>query len=83
MKIDLKLYATLTKFLPEGSDNHTVKLDVAAGTTATQVIEDRKLPKESCFLVLVNGVFLTPELRDTQPIKDGDTLAIWPPIAGG
>lgn len=83
MKIQLKLYATLTKFLPEGADNHTVELDVPAGTTPTQVIEDVKLPKESCFLVLINGTYLTPDQRDTQPMQEGQTLAIWPPIAGG
>ncbi len=83
MKIELKLYATLTRYLPQGSVNHTAVLDVAAGATPSRVIEDMKLPKEACFLVLVNGIFVTPEERDAKPIREGDALAIWPPIAGG
>lgn len=83
MKMQLKLYASLTKFLPEGSAHHTAEIDVTEGVTPTQVIEDMGLPKESCFLVLVNGVYLTPDERDERPMKEGEALSIWPPIAGG
>jgi sulfur carrier protein ThiS len=31
----------------------------------------------------VNGVFIPPDARATTSLKDGDTLAVWPPIAGG
>ena len=34
-------------------------------------------------LVLVNGVYVQPEERASRVLKDGDVLAIWPPIAGG
>jgi sulfur carrier protein ThiS len=83
MKMQLKLYASLTKFLPEGSANHTAELDVDEGMTATQVIEKMQLPKEACFLVLLDGIYLTPEERDVRPIREGEALSIWPPIAGG
>lgn len=83
MKIDLKLYATLMRYLPAGASDHTAELDVAEGTTPSQLIDDMKLPPESCFLVLVNGVFVPPEERKTRSMHAGDVLAIWPPIAGG
>lgn len=83
MKIELKLYASLSRYLPPGAKQHRVDLDVAEGTTPAQLIEDRQLPKESCFLVLLNGVYLTPAERETRQIKEGDAIAIWPPIAGG
>lgn len=83
MKMQLKLYASLTKFLPEGSANHTAMLDVADGATPTQIIEYMALPKEACFLVLVDGVYLSPEERDVRPMREGEALSIWPPIAGG
>ncbi|HVS27470.1 MAG TPA: MoaD/ThiS family protein [Burkholderiales bacterium] len=34
-------------------------------------------------LVLVNGFYVYPTERTTRNLKDGDVLAIWPPIAGG
>jgi len=83
MRIELKLYATLMRYLPEDAVSHSAMLDVPEGITAAQLIEDRKLPEKSCFLVLVDGIYLTPEERRTRPLKEGDTLAIWPPIAGG
>lgn len=83
MKIELKLYATLSHYLPQDAKRQTVVLDVAEGMTPGRLIEERKLPKEACFLVLLNGVFVPPTERDTRRMQDGDALAIWPPIAGG
>jgi sulfur carrier protein ThiS len=83
MKVELKLYATLTRYLPDGAVDHAAELDVAEGMTPARLIEDMKLPPESCFLVLINGVFVPPEERATRAMSAGDVLAIWPPIAGG
>lgn len=83
MKVELKLYASLSRFLPNGAVDHKVMLDVADDTTPSQLIDALKLPRESCFLVLVNGIFLPPEERESRPMHEGDALAIWPPIAGG
>ena len=83
MKIELKLYASLMRFLPEDAVSHAASLDVPEGMTPAKLIEDQKLPAESCFLVLLNGVYLTPAERETRQIQEGDAIAIWPPIAGG
>lgn len=83
MKIELKLFASLSQYLPDGAQRNQITLDVADGTTPTRLIEDMKLPREACFLVLINGVYLTSEERDARAITEGDALAIWPPIAGG
>jgi molybdopterin converting factor small subunit len=34
-------------------------------------------------LVLVNGKYIEPSQRASYALKEGDVLAIWPPIAGG
>jgi sulfur carrier protein ThiS len=83
MKVELKLYASLSRYLPKGAVDHAVTLDLAEGVTPSQVIDEMKLPRESCFLVLVNGVFVPPEERASRTMHEGDALAIWPPIAGG
>ena len=83
MQITFKLYATLTDYLPENADKHAVKLDITENTTAFQIIDRFKVPREMAHLVLLNGVYLQPEERATRTFKEGDTLAVWPPVAGG
>ncbi|MHB8667657.1 MAG: sulfur carrier protein ThiS [Burkholderiales bacterium] len=84
MKVTLKLYATLSDHLPdEARKTNALELDLAAGTTPAQVIESRNLPRKLCHLVLIDGVFVPPAARATRALTEGETLAIWPPIAGG
>ncbi len=84
MKITLKLFATLTDYLPaESRYTNIVELEVAPGATLLQVIDPYKLPPALVHLVLVNGRYIAPEQRATEVLSEGDVLAIWPPIAGG
>jgi molybdopterin converting factor small subunit len=84
MKITLKLFATLTDYLPPASKyTNIVELEVPDGSTITQVTEPYRLPEKLVHLVLVNGRYIAPEQRAAEALKDGDVLAIWPPIAGG
>ncbi|MFN3629492.1 MAG: MoaD/ThiS family protein [Casimicrobiaceae bacterium] len=84
MKITLKLFASLTDFLPpEARRENQVALDYTDAPSVSEVIERFALPPKSVHLVLVNGAFIAPEARATHRLADGDVLAIWPPIAGG
>ncbi len=83
MQITFKLYATLTDYLPERLDKHAVKVDIPENATAWQIIDQFKVPRAMAHLVLLNGVYLAPEERNTRTFKEGDTLAVWPPVAGG
>ncbi len=84
MQVTFKLFAMLQDYLPpEGRKDNVLALDLADGTTIQQVIERFALPEKSCKLVLVDGTFVPPAERDTRTLKEGETLAIWPPIAGG
>ena len=84
MKVTLKLYATLSDHLPtDARKTNAIELDLAAGTTPAQVIADQNLPRKLCHLVLIDGVFIPPALRAQRALAEGETLAIWPPIAGG
>jgi molybdopterin synthase sulfur carrier subunit len=84
MNITLKLFATLTDYLPaESRYTNIVELDVATGTTIGQIIEQHRLPPKWVHLVLVNGTYIAPENRVSEALIEGDVLAIWPPIAGG
>ncbi len=84
MKITLKLFATLTDYLPvESRYTNVIELELAPGTCIGQVIERFSLPEKWVHLVLVNGSYVAPDQRQSQPLLEGDVLAIWPPIAGG
>lgn len=79
----LKLYAMLADHLPASAQRNKITIEIDETSTIAQVIASRNLPVALCHLVLLNGVFVAPADRATAVIKDGDTLAIWPPVAGG
>jgi sulfur carrier protein ThiS len=83
MKIRIKLFALLSRYLPPDSTGNEADLEVPDGATAAAIIADLELPSEHCHLVLVNGVYLAPGARGDRPLQEGDALAIWPPVAGG
>ena len=83
MQITVKLYATLTDYLPPDAEKHATKIDVDGDATPYSVIDCFKVPREMAHLVLLNGIYLQPADRDRPTLKDGDTLAVWPPVAGG
>ncbi|MCX5894818.1 MAG: MoaD/ThiS family protein [Proteobacteria bacterium] len=79
MKIKLKLFATFREFLPEGTDGHSCALDLNDGTKVDAVINQIRLPGDVPKIILVNGI----QKNAQEVLKDGDTLSIFPPIAGG
>lgn len=83
MKITLKLYASLGQYLPEGAARNEASIEVDEGTTIDGVLTRWNVPKESCHLVLLNGVFQPPGTWASVELGAGDALAIWPPVAGG
>ena len=84
MKVTLKLYATLSDHLPDAARRtNALELNLDPGTTPAKVIEGQNLPLKLCHLVLIDGVFIPPAERARRTLNEGETLAIWPPIAGG
>lgn len=84
MKIILKLFASLTDYLPpQAKQGNLVEIEIAPDATISQIIERFALPEKLVHLVLVNGAYVEPENRLSRTLKEGDALAIWPPIAGG
>lgn len=83
MTITFKLYASLGEYLPEQAIDNQIQLAITETTTVNELIDRYNVPRELAHLVLINGVFIQPEDRDKHTFNDGDTLAIWPPVAGG
>lgn len=74
MKIELKLFVTLSQY---GKEIQTVDLPERA--TVSDVIEMFKIPENMPKLNILNNV----HVKRDHVLKDGDTLALFPPIAGG
>jgi sulfur carrier protein ThiS len=84
MRITFKLFATLQDYLPpEGKKTNALPLDLEEGTTVDQIVERFSLPRKLVHLVLIDGNFVPPAERAGRVLREGETLAIWPPVAGG
>lgn len=73
--IDLKLYATLNKFLPSTPNQYSVE----SGETVLSLIEKLGIPVNQAKLIFINGV--KSEL--TTPLHGGERVGIFPPVGGG
>ena len=83
MKLTFKLFASLGEYLPADSKNHAATIEVEDDASVNDVVAQFNIPEDQVHLVLLNGVYLHPQQRLESQFKEGDTLAIWPPVAGG
>jgi sulfur carrier protein ThiS len=88
VRITFKLFAMLSDHLPnevdgERREGNQIALELPEGTTVQQVVDRFNLPTRLVHLVLVDGAYVAPAARGGRVLKDGEALAIWPPIAGG
>jgi len=74
VRVDLTLKGSLAAWLPEGHG----RLELPAGTTVDGVLPALGASPVHCIYV-VNGA---PAARGT-PLRDGDRLVVYPPMAGG
>lgn len=79
MKVEVALYATLSKYLPAGSQNRRATLEVKDGVTVRDILNQLGVPPELPNILLVNG----RQAPETTVLKDGETLSVFPPLAGG
>ena len=79
MKVEVHLTATLRAYLPAGAAGDAVVLDLPEGATVDQVVHSLRIPSELERLTVVNGRDAAPD----QPLREGDVLSLFPPLAGG
>ena len=74
MQLTVKLFATLR------NDRFKIEtMEFEEGSTIAQVAQALNIPEEELALTLVNGILV----KKDNTLKDGDTLAIFPPVGGG
>lgn len=77
MTVNLKFFAGLRNFLP--SEPFPYPFEAAEGATVADVIAAFNVPEDKPRIVLVNGIHSAL----TRQLKDGDTVSLFPPVAGG
>lgn len=75
MGIEIKLFATLARFLPENAEDFPIE----EGETIQSLIEKLGLPEKDVTLMFINSLRSD---RDSE-IKDGDRVGLFPPVGGG
>lgn len=75
IKIHLKLFVTLSKYLPENSQC----LEIPEKTTIETLMADFGIPKDLVKLVFVNG----KRQGVTYQLQTGDRVGLFPPVGGG
>jgi len=83
MQVTVKLFATLGKYLPPNAKHNEVQMDIADGTSVSQLIRQLDLPLELSQVVMINGIYIDPGDRDHTTFSPGDEFAVFPPVAGG
>ena len=79
MKITVKLYASLSKLMPDGGSLDGVDVDVREGIKVNDLLKELKVPNDEIKIIFLNGV----HARGDEMLKEGDRVAVFPPVAGG
>ena len=79
MRVEVRLFATLTAFLPPDGRDGSAELEIPEGSTVTDVAARLGIPADLARVVLVNGRDVGAEARLTAR----DVVTIFPPLAGG
>jgi sulfur carrier protein ThiS len=79
MTITVVLHAGLARFRPAGTADRAATLDVAEGATVRDAMRRLGVPDDLSCLAVVDGGRVRPE----RVLRDGETLSLFPPLAGG
>lgn len=79
MKVTVKLFASLGKYLPEGTKGRQAELTLAEGATVGDALTSLGVPREAAPVIMVNGASHSWE----TPLVGDETITVFPPVTGG
>jgi len=79
VRVEVRLFATLTRFRPGGHDGEGVLLDVPEGVRLADIPRRLGIPATMPYIAVVNG----REVRPEHSLAAGDVIALFPPLSGG
>jgi len=75
----VRLFANLADYLPATGRGGAATVDLPAGATVDELVKALAIPEDLPRLLLVNG----HDAGSGHPLKGGDVVSIFPPLAGG
>lgn len=79
MQVEVRVFATLRRYLPELGIGEAKILDISEGATLDDIRESLGLPAGEVKVIMVNHRQAFPE----DIAKDGDRITYIPAVAGG
>jgi molybdopterin synthase sulfur carrier subunit len=80
MRIQVRLYASLQRFMPGERDSASFQdMELDEGTTVAEFLHALHVPADTVKLIFLNGI----RAEADQILKEGDRLGVFPPVAGG
>jgi len=79
LQVELKVFATLRKYLPDHPLDQSVTVTVEPHTTVSQLLEKTGVPLDKVKIIMVNNRHADLDQR----LVEGDRVAAFPPVAGG
>jgi molybdopterin converting factor small subunit len=79
INIEVQLYYDLVKYVPAGTKEKKFFVSLGDGTTIKNLLNKLELPEGITKVIVVNGLSSNNERK----LREGDVVAIFPPLAGG
>ena len=79
MRIELRLYASLGRYLPEEREGNSCVLEIQPGTTIRDLFLQLQVPPEAPKIIFLNGI----HAQGDEVLEEGDRVGAFPPVAGG
>lgn len=74
MNVTVKVFATLRM-----NREKEKLMEFEEGTTPSKVLVSMGIPEQDASIIMING----RSVKLDTPLKDGDVLALFPPVGGG
>ena len=80
MKIEMNLFASLARYMPDKTSSHGHRvMETEDGTTIVEILKRLDVPLDKVKVIFLNGVHAKGE----EILKEGDRVGVFPPVAGG
>jgi len=79
MKIELKLYASFSRYKPQQVEGEPGMVDIPEGMTINGLLKKLEIPLEAVKIMFLNGL----HAKGDEVLQEGDRLGVFPPVAGG
>ncbi len=79
MNIEIRLFAMLRDYLPEGTEGFAFIKRLDGEKTAGELIKELGLPRDMPVIIVAKGV----QVDEGYVMKDGDVISFFPPLGGG